>query len=956
MEEKNIVFTGITQNTSDLDCKDGDLSISHNIINQNGAMRPIILPDASFSMEDGEVLVYVHSSSGYKNYLYIKDGKLKAFSFNEYSGLREDLELEYSLNGNELNQIQSIGNTLIVFFGESKSYILYQDGIYNVLGEEIPEIYIQFGLTGRTRLFSYSDESQSTFTINFDSISESNIYEPFSEENQVKITEQVMAKVNRFVSNQVTEKGYFCFPFFVRYALRLYDGSIIRHSAPILMMPSTSIAPVVMWKRISGKGSYTSAEMDIMLVAASLNYRILPTSGITSLEGWKDIVKSIDFFISPPIYTYDTGGKCTSFNDTDNFSSSFIGRLVDFEKFRSQEADAIWEDAPFMPITGLQQNEDGSYSYPFKDKFLEYTYSQLYGLMYSKDRTYPGITLSLPEKDTDQVREDILNQSLFYYVSNVKTENIDWTDIHEIEISESYLSNLTLKERMTDDWQTHDKLSTSYSYMYNQRLNIANIKRNLFDGFPALSMLCKKDSVHNYSVNQDTNELNINTNILGGSTDEIDIYTYINEGNRDIVVKSSLSLGLFTIYTASFVSLKDSNNEYQKKSWPSFLYYPNPNAYKMVLVDNYLNNKYEVELKEHSSLNGAYAFIGFDSVMMNNSSVQVMPSTDKSVNAPNKIYTSEVNNPFYFPLEGINTVGVGEIVGISSTTNALSQGQFGQFPLIVFSTDGIWAMEVSDEGLYRTKQPISRDVCSNPRSITQIDGAIIFVSGKGVMLIEGSSVNIMSSELDGSSFDFLSVERFGDILEKEKMLEEIGSQVPAKDFFKNCRIAYDYPNGRLLFFNENSLYAYVYSINSGTWATMSSDIVICVSDYPNSFIQLSSGDVVNFSTKQDYDSEKTIKTLLLSRPIKLDDDSYKTVNGIINRGNIHKSTGATIIFASYDGNKYVPVGSSLGYRITRLQGSPYRYFRIMNIRDMSIKEFLSFSSVYFTRKWRNKAR
>ena len=218
MEESNIRYTGITQATSDLDCPDGDLSISHNIIRQNGAMRPIVLPDAAFTLGEGEKLLYVHSASGYKNYLYVENSTLKAFTFTE-NELRQDLTLNYVFSGDKINQIQSIGNTLIVFLEKSILYILYKNGDYKILGDELPDVYIQFGLTGRTRLFSYSDDSKSTFNITFDEISvwgegSDVIYRTLSESNQVKVTEQIMPKINKFINEQVTKKGYFCFPFF----------------------------------------------------------------------------------------------------------------------------------------------------------------------------------------------------------------------------------------------------------------------------------------------------------------------------------------------------------------------------------------------------------------------------------------------------------------------------------------------------------------------------------------------------------------------------------------------------------------------------------------------------------------------------------------------------------------------------------------------------------------------
>ena len=139
MEEQNITYTGITQATSDLDCRDGDLSLSHNLIQQNGAMRPIVLPQAQFTLAEGERLMYVHSLSGYKNYLYTTSaGLLKAFRLDD--GVRTDYGFAYDIGTDtEIGQIQSIGNTVIVLASDSIHYILFNDDDYKYLGNKLPD-------------------------------------------------------------------------------------------------------------------------------------------------------------------------------------------------------------------------------------------------------------------------------------------------------------------------------------------------------------------------------------------------------------------------------------------------------------------------------------------------------------------------------------------------------------------------------------------------------------------------------------------------------------------------------------------------------------------------------------------------------------------------------------------------------------------------------------------------
>lgn len=914
--QKDIRYNGITQSLSDLDCTDGDLSLSHNIINENGAMRPIVFPDAEFTMQSGEILCFVHSTANYKNYIYLSGSNIKAFKID--SGARSDYDFIFSLDSGEtLNKIESIGNTVVVLTDKRMVYFLFKENSYVSLGDTIPECEISFGLNTSTKLYSLQGDRGDRwgkFTINFDSISSGNLLNEFSDENKTKITSQVLAKVNKYIKEVATDEGKFLFPFFVRYALRMFDGSLIHHSAPILMIPCTKANPVVVWNRYTSS-SYTSAELDIFGNPCTLDYRIV--SDMSSLKNWGDIVKSIDVFVSEPLYTYDQNEQCTAFGKPDDLKSFMVGRWT--------SGDSENGNRDIMEIA---------------DNFYQkWNLLDLYAVTHGGK--YPTNILLIPESET--VGEKIREASNFYLLTSINISDYSETsDRTNIEVGEDYLANIVLKERMTDDYGSHDKLIPSYSFAYNSRLNIAGIKKELFKGYDSASIFPFTNGRIDYSASKDSSG-NITESANDVSVSYLypkPIYTYINE-DREIVVLNASSLS-FT-------------------DFGRYLFFPNTNASKMVVQyasvmtgNGPLISHYEVKLKEHTGLNGSFYFADFEEP-----AVLALPQTasaDRTVYLPNKIYTSEVGNPFYFPLSGINTVGVGDILGISSTTKALSQGQFGQFPLLVFATDGIWAMEVSSTGLYSAKQPISRDVVSNPKSITQIDGAVVFISNRGVMVIDGSTVNPISSTLDGPSFIVESVEKLKEILINEELYGEIGEIDAVKDYLASCKISYDYPNSRLILFRDDRIYCYIYSIITGSWATASSTFEHLVNDYPKSYLQKANGEVVNISSKVDYDSSKTVKTFILSRPIKLDDDAYKTVNMIINRGKIDKSSGAVIVFASSDGFSYYPIGSAVGQQVSRLQGSPYRYFRIAIISTQNMSKALSTTSVYYTQKWRNKAR
>jgi len=912
MEEQNILYTGITQATSDMDCPDGDLSISHNIVKDNGSMRPIWMPDAEFEMRSNDQFLYVHSGSGFKNYIYMDsavNGLIRAFTIED--GIKTEIGTVCTLNSETVKNIQSLGNTLMIFSESNIYYVLWKDGGYELLGNELPEVPLSFGLLGNPVKYSVltnDDGSENgTFKITFNGIAEGDLFKEFSDDNQRTITTQVLAKVNKFIQENSRDKGMFMYPFFVRYALRLYDGSLTRHSAPVLMIPSTKANPIVLCNRITGEENYTEAELDIFSIPCKLDYlALLDSTGYSELQKWKDIVKSIDIFISEQIYTYDQNGYCTSFADTENFDGFFVGKYSNNEGMGG--------------ITDTFSSSDwGNASRYYQKWSFESIYSMHNG------GQFPNTSLSLPEITDDQVSEKIKTCSLFYFVKSIGIDSLNRFNREEIDIDEGYLDNISLKERMTDDYLSHDKIYADYSYVYNQRLNIANVEREIFKGFRPREMCC-------YA----------NGNMWYGPDGFIDmtvenspmrIYTTVNEDMKEITV------------------ISDPDNA-DPTAFGFYLFYPNTNAIKMNVYVSHASH--EVNLEEHTGLNGSFYFSGFNEMVVTTGS-NTSVSSDRIVKNENKVFTSEVGNPFYFPLGGINTVGVGEILGICSTTRALSQGQFGQFPLLVFSTDGIWAMEVSDTGLYSVKQPISRDVCSNPKSITQIDGAVVFVSKKGVMIIDGSNVDMLSAELNGPLFDWSTCNQLKTILTNEGFDEELESKLDANVFFQECNIAYDYANQRLFFFNPNKNYAYLLSVNAHSWSTLTSGSVNVVNDYPNCYIQKGT-DVLNISTPVNYSQNSEKKVVLLSRPIKLGDDGMKTVNVVINRGTMRKSGGGLILFASHDGLTYVPIGSAQGSRISRMQGSPYKYFRVLTVRNMKMNESLSFTSMYFTKKWRNKPR
>ncbi|MCU6767353.1 hypothetical protein OCV73_00050 [Barnesiella propionica] len=890
---KEIKYNGFTAMPSDYQCLDGDLAGVIGLIPEEESLKPVFPPKLIFSLPYGKGVVFIHHTSNYNHYI-VKDDNTNNLSWTLGNDTFTHLR---SFSDTEIYQVNAIGNTLIALASDGTHYFLWKGGAtgYLYLGTEIPECPIAFGLQGEMK-------STDEFSISFDSINEGDIWNEFSDANKSKITSQVLAKVNKFISDHSTSKGKFIYPFLLRYAYRLYDGTLTKHSAPVLMVCSSDLAPQVFYKHITGKGSYTSATLQVAGVFHALDYAVIGEAYITRLQNWKDIVRSVDIFVSKPVYTYDQNGECTKFVNLDISDSYCICKHV---------------------------NQTASTSlYPLR--YQKNSFAKLYEFTYSpSELTHPAGRLMIPQRSKDDVKEDIKSCAQFYFLESIKVEQL--TTVRTlIQVEEDYLQSLVTREVMSDDYDSHDKLIPRYSFVYNQRLNITNIKKQLFDGFNGSALFTFSDGyVDKYSPPGYTDDY----------TERVSVFVYIKQDGKDIVVRGDT--GLIGFYAPLL-----------------YFFYPNINAYKAVIsVGNMIPIYYEVPLEQHNFLNGAFYFDGWDYLTKATGDIPaVSPLSDTTIDIPNKIYTSEINNPFSYPVTGVNTVGTGTILGICAAVKALSQGQFGQFPLYAFTTEGVWAMEVSSTGTYSAKQPVTRDVCINPDSITQIDSAVLFATRRGIMIISGSNSLCLSDTIDAEEyFSLASLPQSSEIIDMAGFTVEEFNYLPFREFLSACRMLYDYTHQRIIVYNTSCVYAYIYSLESKKWGMMPSNIAYGVNSYPEAFAMTGSGSLVDFS---DTDITLTsVRGLLVTRPFKLDaPDILKTVDTIIQRGRFRKGHVQTILYGSRDLFNWQLIWSSADHYLRGFRGSAYKYFCIVLLCNLNKGESIFSCTVQYTQRLLNQPR
>ena len=187
----------------------------------------------------------------------------------------------------------------------------------------------------------------------------------------------------------------------------------------------------------------------------------------------------------------------------------------------------------------------------------------------------------------------------------------------------------------------------------------------------------------------------------------------------------------------------------------------------------------------------------------------------------NVMRVSQVDNPLSFPARNTYSFD-SDIVALCSNTVAVSQGQFGQHPLYVFTDEGIWLMsvDVSGAGNYLAQIPCSREICNNAAGVSVTTRGVVFPTSKGLMLINGGEVVYISEVLSGLSTPELVhtddvVEHICEIVDRK----DLRNRESFMDYLSNSFTAFDYNGNMLYVCNPAYNYVYVYNNSSGVWST-----------------------------------------------------------------------------------------------------------------------------------------
>lgn len=969
-----IQLRGISRTPSDRTTEDGGLAESLNVYIDSGETAPVVKPkDVTEELGIPTNItfdrLFIHKTSSYENYIFTSVAP-EATNGEIYIGfISNGVASRIITLGEEesVNDITSIGNTLIVATNRNIHYILYDVDKYKYLGTQIPIPHVEFQTFRDQHSTSVEMYPQKDNAISrLDKITWDETLEELAKGNStsseaqeiISLQDSFWEAFNRTNGTIVKYQRSFQGPFFVRTAVRLFDGSYIYQSVPILI--GAGQADTFILKAIAEyEPSSTEPDSSTVLARTQLEADIFTYMAKAQLKAWdisdwEDVIESLDIFVSTPIQSVITG-------------------------------------SPFMKLTS--------------EEYDEFT---------SINRVH-----FRPNEETEMsdIEISLTSASQFYFVRSFKTNALK-------RLSEGYtlfdgeelptMDELLTRERLPDYEQSFSQLIPSSIQNINNGLIAISDKLILPTGYSFLNATSTHEGISSmpqYAV------------------------VYMVQGGDGELHKV---VGRYYDGTPYFKTYQHTDDNYGFAYPYGLIFYPGNNCKEVRFWDD--GRVYSIEMKAHPYLNCSYAYWGLDNKITDlvpqatGVSIQTfIANENREVVDRSKFYQSQINNPLYFPLSRNSTFG-SKLIGLSTAYKALSEGQFGQYPLYVFTEEGIWVMETAADGRFINSKPLSREVCNNAHSIISIDQAVVFVTAKGVMMLRGSEILNISPNMNGKHY---SVEGSAmSVINGQPGFCECGDVLsdttPFMTFIKDARAAYDYPGKRLIFINPSEAYQYVYKLDTQTWHKTYhqhiKNMSYAINSYPECFVtglysddrymyyagvqssanstevletlqpylpNLTLQDVENYLNMaggidvtdlpeenaypvymylmQEFNSspiskvddvihlydlsthldtsleQQTEKGIIATRPFDMNEpDVLKTITDLRVRGQFAKGAVKFILQGSNDGIHF--------YTISTLRGKSWKMFRLIILADLAPTERISWVDVMYDSRFGNKLR
>lgn len=816
---------------------------------------------------------------------------------------------------------------------------------------------------------------------------------PKTDEATTKAAAQIWHAQMLQAFNKALEANQFTAPFLAIVAVKLYDGSYAYASQPALIIPRQKI----FYDTYEYGNIHNAIEYDPL---ESPYYETLfPVHGVGADGLLHDIYYEDTLpFVTRKNYLYPVYTSGAS-SVTISFAATYLGK--NFMQSVVRGADLLLSIEDIQTILTNRDVFTGigifitAQSYQYRMAADQYKNGVVYfaSLNHSSDGTVSSwVSYKPPIRRMDERVYDLMH-SPFYLLRDYNASELEElqsgvkVDLSGVEYK-YVLKNLTAQKTLSYEAMVRNTYLPKVSYMYNNRLHIANYLAYSFFGYPIdffqlhnhslkvqdglwyKGVLRNLEDNHDEDFQYETTENDFISSIPEG----LEYFAYIQ-----VVIETTTAGEQKVVrYIAPYDHSTAVNGRADFiESLNPLLTYPDSRAKKMKIVlykgtyGNRLVYQKEFDLKPHPYLNLAYhidpdlAPIAFSiSDMRFDRSLEVPTIENAEESFPNCLKVSKTNNPMFFPVENAYQVGSSEILALCSNAIAVGTGQTGAAPLYVFCADGIYALFVDSSGqmAYTNARVIARDVVNNRRSVTPTDQGVVFTTDRGIMSIAGEQVQEIGSPAEGDVLQFWNNTKVDFMADMKGALRFVAAYpeliCDTTDFLTYLKdgaiVNYNHNEHELIISNptkvldanETSVHKYPYSYvmdRDGNWSRRDFTADEYVNNYPTSY-RLSNGvfykvdEEGNDSTPLDERKEADNKFFYVSREIKLGSIGFKCAHRFVVRGYFETTNNGAnavgcYIYGSYDGRKYSRLGrnerkgkfTNIGCLVER---TDMRFFRI----------------------------
>lgn len=306
----------------------------------------------------------------------------------------------------------------------------------------------------------------------------------------------------------------------------------------------------------------------------------------------------------------------------------------------------------------------------------------------------------------------------------------------------------------------------------------------------------------------------------------------------------------------------------------------------------------------------------------------------------NKLRVSAPNNPFSFPLANSYAIGTenNRIHAINSAAIEMSDAKFGEFPLFVFTEEGIFTLQSgSGEVLYSATIPLNYDRIVNPATLA-VNHNVLYVTARGIMAMFSNESRLISEPINNLH------------------------NTPPLDYLRTAKMCYQPAHNEVIVWNPAHAIgravagtrAYVFSLDGGYWSTRDLEGVKLNTD--ELVVHTSNQFLVLDLSEEEARSGQSVRIRLVTRPLKFGSTEFKRLETFVARLHTQSPQSLRLFFeGSSDLKTWITLRDTGFFRtdrdtlLRRFPGS-IRFLRVTLEADLDAGfELAQFDAEYYTR-------